>query len=56
MEMLSVGKDTLVAYVKDRGLPAHQVTPRSQRWYLHSEVLEWVRSRCTSPAPGQDVA
>ncbi len=53
MQMLDVSKETLVSYVKVRGLPAHQVTDRSQRWFLYSEVLDWVKSRCTSPAPGQ---
>ena len=46
-------KVTLQRYL-DAGLPSHQITPRGRRLYLWSEVQAWVvKSRCTSPAPGQ---
>ena len=34
-------------------IPSHQVTPRGRRLFDPDEVHEWVRFRCTSPAPGQ---
>jgi hypothetical protein len=43
---------TLTRYMA-AGLPSHQITPRGRRLYLWSEVQAWVKSRCTSPAPGE---
>jgi hypothetical protein len=48
-------KVTIIRY-REAGLPSHQITPRGRRLYVWTEVAAWVKSRCTSPAPGQDVA
>lgn len=53
MAMLRIrSKVTLAKYVK-AGLPAHQMVKNGQILFDPAEVETWVKSRCTSPDPGQ---
>ena len=37
----------------DEGLPRHQLIPRGRVRFDRLEVVSWIDSRCTTPAPGQ---
>lgn len=43
---------TLAKLIKDEDLPVHR-GPREMRWFVRGEVLDWLKSRCTSTAPDQ---
>ena len=50
-ELLGVQKPTLYRYMNDLGMPFHQVVRRGKRYFVASEIEEWVMSRCINPTP-----
>lgn len=55
LDMLHIADDrTLARYIAE-GLPVHAIT-RKHRLFIRGEVLDWVKSRCISPAAGSDAA
>ena len=56
-DMFQVQQVTIYRWLKlPDPIPSHQVAKRGRRLFDPVEVQEWVRFRCTSPTPGQDVA
>jgi excisionase family DNA binding protein len=53
-EALRISRPTLSRWMKD-GMPAHQVNPNRGRLFFDlAEVNDWIKSRCSSPTPGQE--
>lgn len=53
-DLLHVQPVTIYRWLKlPDPIPSHQVTPRGRRLFDPTEVQAWVKSRCTSPTPGQ---
>lgn len=46
---------TLTRLINEEGLPVHRGT-RDKRLFIRGDVLEWLRARCTSPAPASKAA
>lgn len=57
--LLRVHRETIRRYREDEGLPAHDLSPagaaRPSWRYLRTEVLDWLRSRCSDPAAARIV-
>lgn len=52
--LLNIAEVTVRRYYKRDGLPVHRLGrgPNAQVRFFRSEVLAWLRSRCTAPPPG----
>jgi len=52
---LAVTEPTIYRWMK-LGMPSIQVVKNGKRYFDLDEIDEWLKSRSTSPAPGQNVA